>query len=142
VLGHLAPWMMRARQRPAFSIGAGRAFLPFARPGTFLCVSFFVRNALILVVRYAEFPMAKKTFPKMPVKKKPSSRVARSLPTESLLRAHPCLIHGFIVRLAASPTLAIEAAKIAVTAVARDKGQAQGPSETKYEGTTDGATFH
>jgi hypothetical protein len=69
--------------------------------------------------------MAKKTFPKMLVKKKSSSRVARSPPTGSPLRAHPRLIHGFIVWLAASPASAVEAGRIAVSAVARDKGRAR-----------------
>ena len=86
--------------------------------------------------------MAKKTFPEVPVKKKPSSRIARSPSTEPLLRAHPRLIHGFIVRLTARRTLAVEVGKIAVTAAARDKGRAQGPSEAKHEGPTDDATFH
>lgn len=105
-------------------------------------VYFVVRNVRILVARYGELAMARKTSPEVHMKKKPSSRVVRSPSTEPPLRAHPRLIHGFIVRLMANQTSPAEAGKIAVTAVARDKGRAQGPSETKHEGPTDDATFH
>ena len=86
--------------------------------------------------------MAKKKFSATPAKKKPSRRLARSPPVKPTLRAHPRLIHGFLIRLAKRSPIAAGRADPGFTARASDKARAGLTPDAKHEGPADDATFH
>ena len=86
--------------------------------------------------------MATKAFPAIPVKKKTSARIARPASCNSPLRAHPCLIHGFLVPMPARSPISPDGASPMPLTVAPVDARAPGPSDSKHEGPGEDATFH
>ncbi len=77
-----------------------------------------------------------------PVKKKASPRSVRTPSANPAGRAHPRLIHGFLIRLATRATIPAEDEKPEFTVGASVKTPAQRLSDTKPEGPAGGETFH
>ena len=84
----------------------------------------------------------KKNFSPAPVKTKTPPRIARSPSIKSSLRAHPRLVHGFLVRLTKRSTFTIGGANTGLTGKASGKAQTELPSDAKHGGPADDATFH
>ncbi len=86
--------------------------------------------------------MAKKRSYSPPVKTKASPRIARPPSIKSSLRAHPRLVHGFLVQLTKRSTAASGETNTAFAGKASGKVQTELPFDTKHEGPADDATFH
>jgi len=86
--------------------------------------------------------MARKVFPIERAKKKPPRRIDRPVADKLPLRAHPRLVHGFLVRLAGKSIIATPGAKRTSIATASVKAAKERPSDPKHEGPADDATFH
>ena len=84
--------------------------------------------------------MARKKFPAVPLQKKPSPGIARGASAKPA--PHARLVHGFLVRLPARSTNPARVVNRAFATVASVKAHVQRPSNAKYEGPTDDATFH
>lgn len=84
----------------------------------------------------------KKNFSPPPVKTKAPPRIVRFPLIKSSLRAHPRLIHGFLVRLPKRSTVISDGTNVGVRGRAGGKAQTEFPSDTKHEGPADDATFH
>jgi hypothetical protein len=84
----------------------------------------------------------KKSFSPPPVKTKASLRIARSPSIKSSLRAHPRLVHGFLVRLAKQSTVTGGGTNAGFTSKTSGKVQMELLPDTKHEGPADDATFH
>jgi hypothetical protein len=84
--------------------------------------------------------MARKNFRAVPVKKKPWARIARPPSAKPTLRAHPRLIHGFLVRLATRSTILAGSVKpaFAVASVKRERNVLP----IRITSPADDATFH
>jgi hypothetical protein len=84
----------------------------------------------------------KKKLSPPPVRSKAPPRIARSPSIRPSLRAHPRLVHGFLVRLAKRSTVTSGGTNTGFTGKASGKVQTELPSDTKHEGPADDATFH
>jgi len=84
----------------------------------------------------------KKTFSPALVKTKAPLRIVRYRSIKSALRAHPRLVHGFLVRLPKRSTVTSDGTNAGITARVGGKAQTEFPSDTKHEGPADDATFH
>ena len=72
-----------------------------------------------------------------------SAAAHRPIPSiKSSLRAHPRLVHGFLVRLPKRSTVTSDGTNTRFTSTASGKAQMEFPSDTKHEGPADDATFH
>lgn len=84
----------------------------------------------------------KKSFSRALAGTKAPPRVVRSPSIKSSLRAHPRLVHGFLVRLPKRSIVVSDGKNAGTTGRAGGKVQSEFPSDTKHEGPTDDATFH
>jgi hypothetical protein len=85
--------------------------------------------------------MARKYFPHEAARAKVSPRVLRRSSATAPLRAHPQLIHGFLVRPAKKSTPA-SGPNAAFVAVKHANSAARPHSESRDEGPVDDTTFH
>ena len=83
----------------------------------------------------------KKFYPAL-VKTKAPPRNVRSPSMKSSLRAHPRLVHGFLVRLPKRSAVISDGTNAGIAGRAKGRVQTEFPSDTKHEGPADDATFH
>ena len=86
--------------------------------------------------------MARKNARKKPAKLKRAIRKAQPLPAAPPLCAHPRLVHGFLVRLAAVRIGKAENRRPASMVAVRAGPRSTLVVDVKHEGPADDATFH
>jgi hypothetical protein len=87
--------------------------------------------------------MARKLSPSARPKKKATRPVDRPASVNLPLRAHPRLVHGFLVRLTGRSAIATPGTgRASITTTASAKAPAERSSDPKHEGPADDATFH
>lgn len=104
-------------------------------------------HACPIVAPIASFPrgrflLAHKPFFARPAKARRAPRAATSPTAKLPLRAHPRLVHGFLVRIAEPSAAVAASASRARSPAAGPRAPGLFPSEAKHEGPPDDATFH
>lgn len=84
----------------------------------------------------------KKNFSPALVKTRAPPRIVRAPSIKSSLRAHPRLVHGFLIRLPGRSTVISDGTNAGSPGRAKGRVQAEFPSDAKHEGPADDATFH